>query len=135
MLKALAAILIPILKPVLAIALTIALVVGAVYLGIAYFKDLWPFSEKGDSNLPSVDKEDSHEMEVPERPPTLLIEIRENTIMYDGVELSLDELESILLKHKNPDDTWRLRDTYHADKSTYDEVKKLLNKHVYYREE
>jgi hypothetical protein len=117
----------------------IVLIVAAVIVGgalLASHFGLWPFGRgsgdgDGDGTVvsPVNNQEDVQEVEVSELPQSLLIEIREESIIYDNAEISLDDLETILQRYEGVDHAWTLQDTYRADKSTYDSVKNLLEKY------
>ena len=122
----------------------VCLIIAAVVVGGALLLNhlgVWPFGSgigdgDGDGTVdsPLTDPEEAPEVdvqdiEVVERPQSLLIEINEEKIMYNGEEISLDELESVLQQFESLDDIWTLEDSYRADKSIYDEVKDLLVKY------
>jgi len=58
-----------------------------------------------------------------------LIEIFEDRIIFGGNDVSLVELEEILIEHGGTGHTWELRDAHRAVKSVYDAVVELLNRH------
>jgi len=117
----------------------ICLVIAAVIVGAAFALNhfgIWPFGSgigdgdgEGTVESPVTDQDEEQEVIVTERPPSLLIEIRENKVIYDGDEVTLDELETILQKFVDIDEIWTIQDAYRATKSTYDDVKELLVKH------
>ena len=92
--------------------------------------------ETSDSDTPDIpgDAEDSGfggaDGDLP-----LVIEIIENRILHKGADISLEELESLLLLHIDNDYTWELHDAHQAVKAVYDDVVDLFNKHgVTFRE-
>jgi len=108
--------------------LTIAAVIVVVGY-VIFIAGTGPFS-RGNTIIPTF-----HEVystptpEVPEsleRPPSLMIEIREDRIVYNYEEVSLAALEAVLVEFGNLEDIWILKDAFHADKYTYDKVRALL---------
>jgi len=57
--------------------------------------------------------------------PSLIIEVNEDRIIYDGKEVSLDELRSLILERNKSGYIWELQNN-HAVKAPYDQVKALL---------
>jgi len=117
--------------------IVVILIIAAVVVGgllLANYFGLWPFgrgSGDGDGTMdsPVTDLENTEDVEVVERPPSLLIEIREDEILYDNNVIGLGDLENILQEYQGSDYVWTLQDTYRADKSTYDDVKNLLERY------
>jgi len=65
----------------------------------------------------------------------LIIEINENKIIFNEKEISLTDLEQIILEYNKPDSIWELHDIHQATKTIYDEVTDLLKKHdIVFRE-
>lgn len=117
------------MKKVLVLFLIIAIIAGISYVLLSGKFSFDFGSSNSDDAIPVNATVTTKEAEVIEVPPSLLIEIHENNIIYNDEKTSLDELETILQKYENTDDIWILQDTYQASKSTYDEVKELLIKH------
>ena len=59
----------------------------------------------------------------------LVIEIIDNRILFDGKDISIVELESLILLYIEHDYIWELHDTHQAVKTVYDDVVELFNKH------
>lgn len=123
----------------------VCLVIAAIIVGGAFLLGhfgIWPFgSGSGDGdgdgtiNSPISNPEESQDIIVTERPQTFLIEIKEDKIIFDNDEVSLNEMENILQKYEALDDAWTLEDSYRADKYIYDEVRALLVKYdIIFRE-
>lgn len=55
----------------------------------------------------------------------LVVEVREDKIIYDGNEVSLDEFRGVLQELDNSKYSWELRNN-HAIKAPYDQVKALF---------
>ena len=125
--------------------LVIIIIVVICYFLYAFFNGLWPFGTgggEGDSDAGVTDNGvtesviDVVETNVPQdgdngndiELPVLIIEISEDRIIYNENEVSLEELETILLTYGNPDDIWEIHDVYRAEKAVFDEVKQLLQK-------
>ena len=64
----------------------------------------------------------------PYEPPSSLIKIHNDKILYEDEEISLERLEEILLKYKDNEYIWEIRDVFQADKSTFDSVIDILKK-------
>ena len=128
------------LTKILIVLIIVAVIVGGVLLANHF--GIWPFGSgfgdgdgDGTVNSPVTDQEDTQEVVVSERPPSLLIEIKEDVIIYDDNEVTLDELEAILKKYEGIDYIWTLQDSYRAYKLTYDNVSELLEKYdIVFRE-
>ena len=122
---------------------TPAVAIAAVgYFLFAGLSGLWPFwpgdgdgygdgdgDGTGTAIVSVVDSDDTEHAAEPEPagdPPSLVIEIHEDKIIYDGEEISLYELEDILKRHESGEHGWTLRDAYRADKDTFDRVRELL---------
>ena len=119
--------------------IVICLVIAAFVVGGAYLLSnfgIWPFGRgrgegTGDGTVdsPVNNQSEIHDEAVIERPQSFLIEIREDKIVYNGEEVSLNELEIILQQFKDLEEIWILEDSYRADKFIYDEVKNLLERY------
>jgi len=59
----------------------------------------------------------------------LKIEIVEHRILFNGEDISLAELETLLLSYIEHEYIWELHDTHQAVKTVYDDVVELFNKH------
>jgi len=59
----------------------------------------------------------------------LKIEIVEHRILFNGEDMSLAELESLLLSYIEHDYVWELHDSHQSVKTVYDDVVGLFNKH------
>ena len=65
----------------------------------------------------------------------LIIKIINSRIILDGDDISLNELEDLLLLYIDSEYVWELHDTHQAVKSVYDDIVELFNKYnVIYRE-
>ena len=124
-------------KVIIVVLLVAAVIVGGALL-LNHF-GIWPFGSgvgdgEGDGTVdsPITDPEvvpDIQDIEVIERPQSLVIEINEEKIMYNGEEITLDDLEAVLQQFESLEDVWTLEDSYRAEKSVYDNVKDLLVKY------
>ena len=127
-------------KVILICILVAAVIVGGALL-LNHF-GIWPFGSgigdgEGDGTVDSpitdpdveTDLPDIQDIVVVERPQSLVIEISEEKIMYDGEEISLDDLEAVMQQFENLEDIWTLEDSYRAEKAIYDSVKDLLVKY------
>ena len=133
------------------VALAVAVVVIALYLIYAFFTGTFPFGAGHGENVVDMPAHSiiEEEQEIAEEPeaevvdepetieelPSLIIEISEDRIIFDGEELSLEDLEEILRRYASAQDIWGLHDVYRADRATYESVRELLRRHdVIYRE-
>jgi len=118
--------------------LPVIAVAALVYCAIAYFNGLFPFGG-GDGEgigVSLIDPKYVVDHESVSEPPSLVIEIHENRIIYNGEEISLDELEIIIAKYSGDEYGWTILDVYRADKDTFDKVKELLaNNNIFFAEE
>ena len=131
-------------KKLIKFALPVAVVVAIGYLVYAFFAGLFPFGgmEHGDGEAVAPEYAtvyEEPEIEEPdiimEEPPSLIIEISEDRIIYDGEEISIEDLEEVLRRYANTQDIWELHDVYRADRATYERVRELLRTHdVAYRQ-
>jgi len=65
----------------------------------------------------------------------LIIEIIENRIIFNNEDITLTELESIILEYIDSNYVWEIHDTHKASKAVYDDVIDLFNENgVAFRE-
>jgi len=65
----------------------------------------------------------------------LIIEIIEDRIIFDGDDISIVELEALLISYVEHEYVWEIHDVHQAVKAVYDNVVALFNKHnIAYRE-
>jgi len=101
-----------------------AVVTAIGYGAFAFLSDMWPFNAGEGGVIPVLGT-----MLVDEnaqQPPSLVIEIHEDRILYDGNEISLDALEAILIQFEEADEIWTLQDAFMADQATWASVRDLL---------
>lgn len=85
-------------------------------------------AETAAETLQAVQEAVIQEIVVPQDDGILTITVRESTLLYEGREVTLAQLEEELLKDYQPDtSTVELRDD-HAIKAAYDEVNALLQR-------
>ena len=123
-----------IIKKILLICF-IAVIIGIVFFAISrgrgsggngLISDIFEYDE-----VISHDTQEEHE-EVIES-PLLIIEIHEDRIYYNNIEVTLYELEEILIA--NSDDTWEVYDAYRAHRTTFEAVTELLTRFdIFFRE-
>jgi len=66
---------------------------------------------------------------------SFVIEIKEDVVYFNNVEISIEELEDIIIENHYRDEIWELHDSRQAVKAIYDEVVELLKKYdVVFRE-
>ena len=120
------------------IALPIVVVIVAGYLVYAYVTGLFPFSGTGDGDIEGgtpAHELIEEEVIVIDEPPSLIIEISGNQIMYNDEVISLEQLEEVLRRYATVADIWELHDVYRAERATYESVRELLRRHdVVFRE-
>ena len=107
-----------IIKKILLVCFIAAIITGVVFFINSRGRGL------GDNGL-TYSTPEIPEVQEPET-PLLLIEIREDRIYYNNIEVTLDELEEILIA--NPDDIWEIYDAHHADLATFRTVTELLTR-------
>ena len=73
-------------------------------------------------------QDESDEGYIDSGPPSMLIEIYESRIVYSDNDVTIDELEAVLLSFADVDGVWELRDSHQAARATYEEVSQLLNR-------
>ena len=83
--------------------------------------------EAEDSGSVEKEAEEVTEQKTEQEEKVLKISVKESTILYQGKEVSLSELETVLLKDYKEGSTITLTDD-HAIKASYDEVTALLSK-------
>ena len=120
------------------VALPIAVVVIAGYLVYAYITGLFPFGSTGDGDIeggtPAYELIEE-EIIVIEEPPSLIIEVSGDQIIYNDEAISLEQLEEVLRRYATVADIWELHDVYRAERATYESVRELLRRHdVVFRE-
>jgi len=110
--------------------IVVCAVVAAVGYGIyAAVNGTWPFSMgEGGGTIPVTipQLQDDPPVVVAEIPQTLYIRIYEERILYDDAEISMAELEEVLLRYRDNDDTWLLQDAFRASNTVYNDVRELL---------
>lgn len=131
------------LKKLVKFALPIAVIVVIGYLVFAFFTGSFPFGTGlGDGDGEAIESEYATAQEEPEieepdiieEPPSLIIEISEDRIIYEGEEISIEDLEKILRRYAYIQDIWEIHDVYRADRATYERVRELFRTHdVVYR--
>lgn len=109
-------------------------VVGAVvaaigYGAFAFLNEVWPFTAGEGGAIPVIGTMIADEQVDVEQPPSLVIEIHENRIVYDGDEISLEDLDAILVRFQDVDEIWTLQDAFMADQATWASVADLLRAH------
>jgi len=124
--------------------LLIIIIIAAILLAIAHFGGFFPFGSgngngdgegNGDGAVVVTDDYDQPpenedvDVETPAEPQVTLIEIYEDRIIFDGDEVTLDELSTILENSQGSDEAWILRDALRADMATFDDVRELLRTH------
>ena len=115
-----------VLKTFLVVTLCAAVVVGGVY----FIRQRGAGAGGNGGIIPVMSvQEDTSETHTPNTPPSILIEVHEDRIMYNEYEISLEELEIVLFQFQNTEDIWELNDAFRANKSTFDDVRTLLRKH------
>ena len=125
-------------------ALPIAVVVVVGYLIYAYIAGAFPFGDTGhgDGEIEApayIEIEEKPEIDdepdITTQPPSLVIEISEDRIIYNDEVISLEDLEEVLRRYAIYADIWELHDVYRADRATYESVRELLRRHdVVYRQ-
>lgn len=103
-----------------------AVVAAIGYGAFAFLNEMWPFSAGEGGAIPVLGTMFADEHADAEQPPSLVIEIYEDRIMYDGEEVSLEDLEAILRQFQEIDEIWTLQDTFRADQATWANVRDLL---------
>jgi hypothetical protein len=118
----------------------------AIYLGIAL---LFGFGIGGDGAIPAVYDQLPEVPETADEPDETLIvinedrindddsadiffpliEVFENRIIFDGTDISLEELEDILIEHGDTDHVWELLDAHQAVMTVYTAVVDMLQRH------
>jgi len=95
------------------------------YLGIS---GRWRFGSDGDDGglIPVFAVQDTPDVDDGERPPSLLIGIHEGRIIFDEEDVSLYELEEILLEFQDSGDVWQLQDIFRASNAVFNDVRDLL---------
>ena len=116
--------------------LVAAIAIGGYLLAANHF-NIFPFGGTGHGDgegvIPAFQIID--EVDVTIEPPSFIIEIREDRIIYNNVEVTLDDLDEILRRYANVADTWELHDALHASRAVYEEVRELLRTHdILFRE-
>ena len=132
------------LKKLTKIVLLVAIVAIIAYLIYAFIAGVFPFGGAGhgeaEVEAPAYvaieeEPETAEEPDIVTQPPSLVIEISEDRIIYDGEVISLEDLEEVVRKFAGIEDIWELHDVYRADRATYESVRDLLRTHdVAYRE-
>ena len=138
------------LKKLAKIALLVAVIVVIGYLIYAFIAGVFPFrgavlgENEGEAPTyiaieeePDIDDEPDidEEPDITIDPPSLVIEISEDRIIFDGEVISLEDLEEVLRRYASDEDIWELHDVYRADRATYESVRELLRTHdVAYRQ-
>ena len=103
--------------------------IAAVIAGVLFFVNTRGLGLGSGNGLISSEEEvisDILEQEETTIPPLLLIEIREDRIYYNDIEVTLSELEAILIA--NLDDIWEIYDAYRAYRITFENVRELLTR-------
>ena len=108
----------------------IGAVVAAIgYGAFAFLNEMWPFSAGEGGAIPVLGTMFVDEQGDAEQPPSLVIEVHEDRIVYDGDEISLEDLEEILVQFQNVEEIWTLQDVFRADQATWASVRDLLRAH------
>ena len=128
------------------IALFAALIVVIGYLAYAFFTGMFPFGGAGhgdgeaEAEAPAYIEleEESEIVDEPDiviEPPPPVIEISEDRIIFNGEEISIEDLEEVLRRYAGLEEVWELHDIYRADRATYEKVRELLRTHdIAYRQ-
>ena len=103
-----------------------ALVAAVGYGAFAFLNEIWPFYGGDGGVIPVLGTMLAEEQAEAEQPPSLVIEIHEDRIVYDGDHISLDDLDAVLVQFQDIDEVWILQDTFMADQATWAIVVDLL---------
>lgn len=103
-----------------------AIVAAVGYGAFAFLNEMWPFYGGDGGAIPVLGPLLVDEQIEVEQPPSLVIEIHEDRIVYDGDEISLDELEAILVQFQDIEHVWILQDVFMAEQATWTSVTELL---------